>query len=99
VIPAGIRAWLQPNRELIEFRASVSVKRPEQELISCLQTRIQVINEMQPAILQRTAVGFDLAKSKRVKRAAVLVGDLHNGTDTLVLPSRLPFAGIELIKA
>jgi hypothetical protein len=23
VIPAGIRAWLQPNRELIEFRAIV----------------------------------------------------------------------------
>jgi hypothetical protein len=78
VIPTRIRAWLQPNRELIEFRASVSVKRPQRELIPCLQTRIQVINKIQPAILQRTAVGFDLAKSKRVKRAAVLVGDLHN---------------------
>jgi hypothetical protein len=68
VIPAGIQAWLQPNRELIEFRASVSVKRPKRKLIPCPQARIPVINEIQPAVLQRTAVGFDLAKSKRVKR-------------------------------
>jgi hypothetical protein len=33
VIPAGIQAWLQPNRELIEFRALVSMQRPKRKLI------------------------------------------------------------------
>src|SRR5215469_13787794 len=55
-----------------------SMQRPKREQIPCPQTRIPVINQIQPAISQRTAVGFDLAKRKRVKRAAVLVSDLHN---------------------
>jgi len=60
------------------IRSDRSVKRPKRELIPCLQARVQVINEIQPAILQRTGVGFDLSKSERVERAAVLLGDLHN---------------------
>jgi hypothetical protein len=39
---------------------------------------VPVIDQIQPAILKRTAVGFDLSKSERVKRAAVLGADLHN---------------------
>ncbi len=65
---------LRANR----IQSDRSVKRPKRELIPCPQTRVPVINEIQPAIFQRTAIGFDLAKSKSVKRAAVLVSDLHN---------------------
>jgi hypothetical protein len=54
------------------------VKSPKRELISRVQTRIPVINEIEPAIFQRAAVGFNLAKSERVKRASVLGCDLHN---------------------
>jgi hypothetical protein len=54
------------------------MQRPKRELISCPQTRIPVINEIQPAIFERTDVRFDLAKQEGVKRAPVLVSDLHN---------------------
>jgi len=37
-----------------------------------------VIDEIQPAILQRAAVGFDLSKSQRIKRASVLLADLDD---------------------
>ena len=36
------------------------------------------IGQIQPAILKRAAVGFDLSKTERVKRASVLGTDLHN---------------------
>jgi hypothetical protein len=55
-----------------------SMQCPKRKRVADVELGIQVINEIQPAILQRTAVGFDLAKSKRVERAAVLVGDSHN---------------------
>ena len=51
-----------------------SMQCPKRKRVADVELGIQVINEIQPAILQRTAVGFDLAKSKSVKRAAVLVG-------------------------
>jgi hypothetical protein len=54
------------------------MQRPERKPIPCPQARVPVINEIQPAVPKRTAVGFDVAKSKRVKRAAVLVSDLYN---------------------
>ena len=54
------------------------MQRPKRELIPRLQAGIPVINEIQPAIFQRTAVGFDLSKQERVKRAAVLGADLDN---------------------
>jgi hypothetical protein len=65
---------LRANR----IQSDRSVKRPKRELISCPQARIAVINEIQTPVFQRTAVGFDVAKSKRVKRTPVLVRDLHN---------------------
>jgi hypothetical protein len=36
------------------------------------------INEIQPAIFQRTAVGFNLAKQERIKRAPVSRVNLEN---------------------
>ena len=54
------------------------MKRPKWEAIPCSQAWIPVINEIQPAIFQRTDVRFDLSKGERIKRAAVLVSDLHD---------------------
>jgi hypothetical protein len=51
---------------------------PKRKPVANIELGIQVINEIQPAILQGTAVGFDLAKSKSAKGAAVLFSDLHN---------------------
>jgi hypothetical protein len=66
-----------PNRQLTLFSDSL-VKSPKRELIPRLQAGIPVIDQIQPAILKRTAVGFNLSESESIKRSPVLVGDLHN---------------------
>ena len=62
------------------------MKRPKRELIPCPQARIPVINEIQPAIFQRTAVGFDLSKGERIERASVLGADSDNHLKVLIIP-------------
>jgi hypothetical protein len=51
---------------------------PKRKRVADVELGIQVINEIQPAILQRTAVGFNLAESERIERATILGPDLNN---------------------
>jgi hypothetical protein len=51
---------------------------PKRELIPSVKAGISVIDQIQPAILKGTAVGFDLSKNERVEGATVLSADLHN---------------------
>ena len=44
-----------------------SMQCPKRKRVADVELGIQVIKEVQPAILQRTAVGFNLSKSKSVK--------------------------------
>ncbi len=43
------------------------MERPKRKRIPFVQPRIPVINEIQPAILKRADVGFDLSKSERIR--------------------------------
>ena len=55
---------------------------PKREQIPYVQARNSIIDQIQPAILKRTAVRFDLSKSKRIERAPILGADLN---DQLIL--------------
>ena len=62
----------------MKTKQTPSVQRPKRERIAHVQVRIPVINQIQPAIFERTAVGFDLSKRESVKRSTVLGTDLDN---------------------
>jgi len=54
------------------------MQRPKRDRLPFAQSGLSMVNQIQPAILQRADVGFDLSESERVKRAPVLGADLHN---------------------
>jgi hypothetical protein len=66
------------GRTTIELHKNPSAQSPNRKLIPYLQARIPVIDEIQPAIPQRTAVRFDLCKSERIKGAPVFGGDMDD---------------------
>jgi hypothetical protein len=51
---------------------------PERKWITGVQGWVLIVNEIEPAILKRTAVGFDLSESERIKRASVFRTDLND---------------------
>src|SRR5258708_33718933 len=54
-------------RGRFESLRSTSLERSKRKLIPFVQPRMPVINEIQPAILKRPDVGFDLSKSERIR--------------------------------
>jgi hypothetical protein len=69
----------------MKTKQTPSVQRPKRERIARVQVRIPVINQIQPAILQRTAVGFDLSKRESVERSTVFRADLDDHLVVIIL--------------
>ena len=62
-----------------------SMQCPKRKRVADVELGIQVIKEIQPAILQRTAVGFNLSKSESIKRSPVFRTDLDNHLKALIV--------------
>jgi hypothetical protein len=51
---------------------------PKRKRISDVKTGVLMIDQVKPAVLEGTAVRFDLSKGKGVKRASVFMTDLND---------------------
>src|ERR1700739_3181469 len=61
------------------------MQRPKRELIPFAQPGIPIIDQIQPAILKRADVGFNLSKSERIERSPVLGAELDDHSILITL--------------
>jgi hypothetical protein len=73
----GQRHWLDTRSSSFP-----SMESPKWKRISDAKARVLIVDQIQPGVLQRTAVRFDLAKDKGIKRTSIFRTDFN---DQLVL--------------
>jgi hypothetical protein len=73
----GPRHWLDTRSSSFP-----SMESPKWKRISDAKARVLIVDQIQPGVLQRTAVRFDLAKDKGIKRTSIFRTDFN---DQLVL--------------
>ena len=54
------------------------MKSPKPKRISDVQVGVLIVDQVKPAILERTAVRFDLPKGQGIKRPSIFGSDLHD---------------------